>query len=99
MKSMVEERSGWRFRLAPCRIVFRAPLRIRQYVVGGLQQLEVLGMAGFEVVRVEACRQEPIDSVDRVGIGVGADLEKLVIILHRCAHASPKVLFSSLAYA
>ncbi len=37
-------------------------------------------MTGFAVIRMEARRQKSIDTVDRVGIGIGTDLEKLVVI-------------------
>ena len=68
----------------------RSKLNQEHNVVGGLQQAKILFVAGFGVVRVQPRRQEPVDAVDRLSIRVGADLEKLVVILHRRAHGSPQ---------
>jgi hypothetical protein len=50
-------------------------LGVAQQAVGGDQAVEALAVPGFLVVGVVALREVPEDAVDRVRVGVGADLE------------------------
>ena len=61
-------------------IVIGAARRIGQDVVGRFQQVEHLRIARCRIVGMKTSRKETIDTMDRVSIGIGADLQELVII-------------------
>src|SRR5262249_62426886 len=58
------------------------PLRIAEDLVRFGELAEACRVAGVLIVRVKALRQQPVDAVDRFRLGVGADLERFVVIGH-----------------
>jgi hypothetical protein len=64
-------------------IVGGAQLRFAQVAIGVGQVAKVFRVAGFLIVGMIALRQNAINAMDGVRIGVGADLEGLVKIDER----------------
>jgi len=45
-----------------------------------LQAQELASIASLQVVRTKACRKNPVNTVDYLGLSIGADLKELVMI-------------------
>ena len=70
--------SSWS--LVESRVVFGAAFRVREDGVGLLHAQELLEIAGLRIVGMEARRHDAEDAVDGLDVGLGADLERLVVI-------------------
>ena len=61
-------------------VIAGAALGIAQNGIRFVNTVKALGTAGFAVIGVEALREQPIDPVNRVGFGVGTNLQRLIVI-------------------
>ena len=69
-------------------VVLRAPLGIAQHFIGFSELAEARRLAGLRVIRVEALREQPIHAVNRLGLRVGADLHRFVVVDDGGAHGA-----------
>src|SRR3954465_13436593 len=65
-------------------VVLRAFFRIDEDVIRVGDRAKAAVVAGFEVVGMESRRQKPVDTMNRVRLGIGADLKRLVMVAVGC---------------
>src|SRR5207253_783155 len=58
----------------------RPLFRIAQHPVGVRDRPEAASVSRFEVVGVKALREQAVDALDRLRLGVRADLQGLVVV-------------------